>query len=84
LARNCVSGLERKPACEDRNGAQEGLLVRLEQFEAPVQARPKRLVPGRLIAPSADQQVEAPVQACEYLLRTKHATAYRGELDGQR
>ena len=54
--------LQLEAAGEDREPAEQQLLVRLEQVVAPLERRGQRLLPGRRGVAAAAQQAEAVVE----------------------
>ena len=76
--------LERRPAGEDREPAQDGPLRLGQQVVAPVDGGAQRLVPGEGRPAAAGQEAEAVVQPGRDLLHRQGAHPGGGQLDGQR
>ena len=76
--------VDREPAGEDAQAAQEPLLRRRQQVVAPVDGRPQRLLPGQCGAASSRQEGEPVRQPIEDLLDGEHAHPHGGKLDRER
>src|SRR5436190_5374921 len=74
---------ERAAPGEDGETREELLLVLVEQFVAPLDRGPERLL-ARVGVTRAAEEVEAPGEAVEDLRRRKDVRTRRGKLDGKR
>ena len=79
-----LHGLQGGPAGEHRQPPQQDLLVAAQQFPAPVDHGPQRLVAARDRPAAVGQEPEAVVQAGRDLPGGEGVEPGRGQLDGQR
>src|SRR5206468_691403 len=76
--------LERPALVEDRDTAQEPLLLCVEQRVAPADRRPQGALAQRQVAVARGQQVEGMVEPLEQYRGLEDSHARGGELEGER
>ena len=84
LAGNRAGRRQAERAGEDRQAAQDHALGLRQQFVAPVERRPQRLLSRQGCSPATGQDMKAIVEASSDLLHPKHRATGSRQLDGKR
>ena len=79
-----LRGLQREAADEDREPAEEALLLGCQQVVAPGDGIAHRLLPRRQVARASGQQRQPVLKSREQRCGREHLDPRRGQLDGQR